>query len=175
MVFTLVTIYITFYILILLSIFGLIFSNTLFNILGILSLGNLIVFLQKYKNLKTLYFWLFFSLTGLPPVGLFFVKFNIFFAILNNTHIISSIIVFFFFFLNMLFYSQVFSSKNHKKSLYHIIGPDIFSYFKNTQLYSSNFSNYTMYSITIFSINILFFLFFTFVFFSDYYLILSFF
>ncbi len=175
MVFTLVVIYITFYMLILLSIFSLIFSNSLFSILSILSLGNLMLFFQKYKNLKTLYFWLFFSLTGLPPVGLFFVKFNIFFSILNNSHIISSVIIFFFFFLNMLFYSQVFSFKNHKKSLNHIIGPDIFSYFRNTQMYYFNFSKYTTYFITIFIINILFFLFFTFFFFSDYWLILSFF
>ena len=175
MVFTLVTIYITFYVLILLSIFGLIFSNTLFSVLSVWSLGNLMLFLQKYKSLKTLYFWLFFSLTGLPPVGLFFVKFNIFFSVLNNTHIISSVIMFLFFFLNMLFYSQIFSFKNHKKSLYHTIGPDMFSYFRNTKLYSSNFSKYTTYFITIFSINVLFFLFLTGLFLSDYYLIISFF
>ncbi len=173
MVFTLITIYIIFYIFILLSIFTLLFSSNLFNFINILSVGNLLLFIQKYKTSKTLYLWLFFSLTGLPPFGLFFIKFNILLYILGNTHIFSLSTVFFFLFLNMLFYCQVFSFKNHKKPLYSIVGPDIFKFFKNTTNFYSNLSSYTTYNVSIFVINILFMLIFTVFFFNDYFLILS--
>ena len=171
--FTLTSIYATFYILILLSILIIIFSSNIFNLLSTLSLGNLILLIQKYKTSKTMYLWLFFSLTGLPPFGLFFIKFNILFHILVNTHFGSVLVSFFFFFLNMLFYSQIFSYKNHKTNLYHIVCPDIFNYFKNTKLTYPKFSSHITYSINLFAINLLFFLFFTSLLFNDLFLILN--
>lgn len=169
--FTLIALYLTAYLLIILSIFKLTFSQLPSNIITTFSLNNFILFIQKYKNFKNLYLWLFFCLTGLPPVGLFFIKFNILFFIFSNTHIFSIIVIFFFFFLNMLFYTQIFAFKNQKKSMYHLINVDIFTFFKNTEYRSSNFSSYIDYKIVLFTVNILFLLFFTFIFFSDYYLI----
>lgn len=171
--FTLTSIYLTLYVYILLSLFILIFNSSIFNVISTLSLGNLILFIQKYKTNKTIYLWLFFCLTGLPPFGLFFIKFNILFYILINTHISSVIIIFVFFFLNMLFYSQTFSYKNYKSKLYHIVCPNIFNCFRSKNIINSQFSSYTTYSINLFAINILFFTFFTFILFTDFFLILN--
>lgn len=170
--FTFSLLYVTFYLFIFLSIFIITFSQIPLFVLTSFSLTNFIIFIQKYKPTKGIYFWLFFSLSGLPPVGLFFIKFNIFFFVLYQTHIFSVIILFLFFFLNMLYYLQLFNFKNFKKSMYPLLTPNIFILWRNNQFIWSNFSTHSTYSITLFSVNILFFLFFTVIFFTDYFLIL---
>jgi hypothetical protein len=166
--FTFSIIYVVFYLLIFLSICFFLFTQIPFYVITHFSIPNVMIFLQKYKYLSFFYFWLLFMLTGLPPFGLFFVKFNIFFFILHNTNIISIVLIFFFFFFNMLFYLQVFNFKNFKKNNYHLVTPEIFLLWKDNH----NFTTYSTYSIVKFSVNILFFLFFMFLFFADYYLIL---
>ena len=166
--FTFSIIYVFFYLLMFLSIFFFLFTQIPFHIITHFSIPNVMIFLQKYKYLSFFYFWLLFMLTGLPPFGLFFVKFNIFFFILYNTNLISIVFIFLFFLFNMLFYLQVFNFKNFKKNNYHVVTPEIFVLWKDNQ----NFTTYSTYSIVKFSVNILFFSFFMFLFFADYYLIL---
>lgn len=169
--FTFSLLYVMFYLFIILAIFVLTFSQIPLFVLTSFSLTNFIIFVQKYKTSKNIYFWLFFCLSGLPPVGLFFIKFNIFFFILYQTHLFSIFVLFFFFFLNMLYYLQLFNFKNFKKPMYSVITPDIFFLWKNNQAIWSSFTTYTTYFIVLFSVNVLFFLFFTFLFFTDYFLI----
>jgi hypothetical protein len=166
--FTFSVIYVVFYLLNFLSIFFFLFTQVPFYVITNFSISNIMVFLQKYKYLSFFYFWLLFMLTGLPPFGLFFVKFNIFFFVLYSSNFTSIIFLFFFFFLNMLFYLQVFNFKNFKKNNYHVVTPEIFLLWRDNQ----NFTTYSTYSIVKFSVNILFFFSFMFFFFSDYYLIL---
>ncbi len=160
--------YVFFYLFLLLGIFFFIFTHIPFYALINFSISNIMIFLQKYKNLSFFYFWLLFMLTGLPPFGLFLVKFNIFFFLLYSSNIITLILLFTIFFFNMIFYLQVFNFKNFKKNNYHVVNTEIFSLWKDHK----NYTTYSTYFITKFLVNILFFLFFMFFFFSDYYLIL---
>ena len=166
--FTLSVLYVFFYLFLVLGIFFFIFTQIPFYVLINFSIPNIMIFLQKYKYLSFFYFWLLFMLTGLPPFGLFFIKFNIFFFLLHSSNIISFILLFSFFFFNMIFYLQVFNFKNFKKNNYHVVSPEIFSLWKD----NNNYTTYSTYFITKFSVNILFFFFFMFFFFSDFYLIL---
>lgn len=121
--FTFGLLYIIFYILILLSLFLLLFLFIPLNILTAWSLTSYLVFIQKYTNMKGLFFFLIFALTGLPPVGLFFVKFNILAFLLYQTNPGFMFILFLVFFLNMLYYIQLFNIKNFKHKVYHQITP----------------------------------------------------
>lgn len=125
--FTLSLLYVVFYLFIFLAVFIISFSQMPLYILTHFSLANTIIFMQKYKTSKNLYLWLFFSLTGLPPVGLFFVKFNIFFFVLYQAHFFVIIMLFIFFFFNMLYYAQIFNFRNNKKPLYSLITPAVFT------------------------------------------------
>ena len=122
--FTLSLVYVVFYLFIFLSILIVSLSQLPIVILTQLSTTNFMIFIQKYTRVKSLYLWLFFSLTGLPPVGLFFIKFNIFFLILYQTHIFVIIVLFLLFFLNMLYYAQLFNFRNFKKPIYHLMSPN---------------------------------------------------
>ena len=171
--FTLSLLYVIFYLLTVLSLLILIFSQTPLYIITHLSTTNFMVFIQKYKVEKSLYLWLFFCLTGLPPVGLFFVKFNIFFFLLYQTHFISVILIFLFFLFNMLYYIQVFNFRNFKKPMYSIVTPKIFNVWTTNASHNYLFSSYNTYKLTLFVVNVVLFFCFTLFFFGDYFLLLN--
>ena len=123
--FTFSLLYVFTYLCIFLSLLVLAFTQLPLHVLTHLSLPNFVVFLQKYIPSKNLFLLLIFSLTGLPPVGLFFVKFNILTFLLYQTHLFVGVILFFMFLLNMLYYTQLFNFKNFNKPLYTVLTPDI--------------------------------------------------
>lgn len=171
--FTLSLLYVLSYLLLILSLLILTFTHLPVYVLTHFSLPNFMVFIQKYKTEKNLYLWLFFSLTGLPPVGLFFIKFNIFFFVLYQTHILVIFVLFLFFLFNMLFYVQIFNFRNYKKSLYSVLNADVFNMWRTPRGLQSNFSTYTTYKVVVSVVNVLFFMIFTVFFFGDYFLILN--
>lgn len=120
--------YIYFYIFTILTLLVLSFVYLPIALLTQFSATTYLVTIQKYTNLKGLFFFCIFILTGLPPVGLFFVKFNIFLFLLYQTHFILVVVLFLVFFLNMLYYIQLFNVKNYKKPIYAVIKPAILSH-----------------------------------------------
>ncbi len=171
--FTLALIYIVFYLVIFLAILLLIFSQIPLNLLMNFSISNFMIFLKKYTPTSPLYLWLLFCLTGLPPVGLFLVKFNIFFVILYQVHMFIVILLFLFFFFTMLFYIQVFTVRNFKLPMYYLVTPKIFETWATSNFYKSYMSTYNTYSTVLFVVSILMFLLLTILFFSDYVLVFS--
>ncbi len=151
--FTLGLLYIYIYISIFLSFLLLVFSFIPVQFLTKWSLTFYLIFLQKYTNVKNLFFFLVFSLTGLPPVGLFFVKFNILSFVLYQTHIILIIFLFLVFLLNMLFYIQVFNIKNFKINTYSNLNTTIFQVWGNDS--RINYGNYFNYYHTYFIVSII--------------------
>ena len=125
--FTLGLAYVLVYLFTFLSLLILAFNQMPIQFLTQLSTSTFLVILQKYTNFKGLFLALIFALTGLPPVGLFFVKFNILAFVLYQTHIVVMLGLFFVFFLNMLFYMQIFNTKNSKSRVYSVMNPDIFN------------------------------------------------
>ncbi len=171
--FTLSLLYVVFYLFIFLSFLILSFSQLPVYFLTHLSTPKFLIFIQKYKVTKNLYFWLFFSLTGLPPVGLFFVKFNMFFFILYQSHVFVIILLFFFFFLNMLYYMQMFNFKNYKHELYTSLTPSTIQQWNTNARSKSYLTSYNHYYLTLTVVNTVLFLVLTVVFFADYYLVLN--
>ena len=171
--FTLSLVYVVFYLFIFLSILIVSLSQLPIVILTQLSTTNFMIFIQKYTRVKSLYLWLFFSLTGLPPVGLFFIKFNIFFLILYQTHIFVIIVLFLLFFLNMLYYAQLFNFRNFKKPIYHLMSPNfVFSWYKS-EIIHSQFTTYNTYRLILTTVNTLIFITLMLFFFSDYFLVFN--
>ena len=171
--FTLSLVYVVFYLFIFLSILIVSLSQLPIVILTQLSTTNFMIFIQKYTRVKSLYLWLFFSLTGLPPVGLFFIKFNIFFLILYQTHIFVIIVLFLLFFLNMLYYAQLFNFRNFKKPIYHLMSPNfVFSWYKS-EIIHSQFTTYSTYRLILTTVNTLIFITLMLFFFSDYFLVFN--
>lgn len=115
------------YLFVFLSLLTLAFTQFPLQLLTKYSTSNFFIFLLKYTHTKNLFLFLIFCLTGLPPVGLFFIKFNILSFLLYQNHIFFSIVLFFMFFFNMLYYSQLFNFKNTKKNTYNIVTPSILS------------------------------------------------
>ena len=170
--FTLSLLYVIFYLFIFLGLFILSFSQLPLFILTQFSTINFLIFIQKYKTNKNLYFWLLFSLTGLPPVGLFFIKFNIFFFILYQTHFIVICLLFLVFFLNMLFYIQMFNFRNFKKPMYQIITPFIINSWQSNS-FKTVFTTYNTYSLTLTVINVILFISLAVIFLTDYFLLFN--
>lgn len=171
--FTLSLLYTTFYLLIILSLLIFSFIHTPIYTVTHLSATNFIVFIQKYIPTKNLFFFLVFSMTGLPPVGLFFVKFNILAFLLYQTHLIVITFLFFLFFLNMLYYTQLFNFKNFKKTIYSVVNTEIFSTWNKYNFVKTQQSSYNTYRLTLMIVNILLFLVVSFLFFVDYFLIIA--
>lgn len=171
--FTLSLLYTTFYLLIILSLLIFSFVHTPIYTVTHLSTTNFIVFIQKYVPTKNLFFFLIFSLTGLPPVGLFFVKFNILTFLLYQTHLAVIIFLFFLFFLNMIYYTQLFNFKNFKKSIYSFVNTEIFSIWNKHNFVKTHYTTYHTYKLTLLIVNVLLFLFISFLFFVDYFLIIA--
>jgi NADH:ubiquinone oxidoreductase subunit 2 (subunit N) len=116
--FTLGIVYTFIYILVVINLLVITSLALPFKLLTEHSISFFSVFLQKYTKLKLPFYLLIFMLTGLPPVGLFFIKFNVFIYILYQTHFILVITLFLIFFCNMLYYIQLFNIKNFKKNVY---------------------------------------------------------
>ncbi len=74
--FTLSLLYVYLYILCLIIIFYLFTSLLSMNFLINYSFGIFITFLRKYTIFQSIFLGIFICLSGLPPVGLFLVKFN---------------------------------------------------------------------------------------------------
>lgn len=168
--FTFSLLYIFMYLSIFLSLFILAFTQLPLKIVTHYSLPTFIVFLQKYIPTKNIFLLLIFSLTGLPPVGLFFVKFNILTFLLYQTHFFTSICLFLMFLLNMFYYVQLFNFKNFNKRIYHTITPDFVKDWKHTFHTKSSYSTYRLF---LFVINTLLFLKLAIIIFSDYFIILA--
>lgn len=112
--------------------------------------------------------WLFFQLTGLPPVFIFFLKFDILFAVMRHASFILQLLVFLNLLLGMLFYAQIFTVT---AKLY----PSFFfkSFVKNNTIISRNDivhtnKHYFFYNITH---SFLFISFCSFLFFFDFFVI----
>lgn len=172
--FTLGLSYVLVYLFIFLSLLTLSFSQLPIQFLTQLSTSTFLVILQKYTNFKGLFLFLIFALTGLPPVGLFFVKFNILAFVLYQTHLATMVGLFLIFFLNMLFYMQLFNVKNYKKQVYFVMNSDIFTIWQQNFLSKNCKTTYSTYILVLSIITILLFLSLTLFFFADVFLVLSF-
>lgn len=111
------------YLFVFLSLLTLAFTQFPLQLLTKYSTSNFFIFLLKYTPTKNLFLFLLFCLTGLPPVGLFFIKFNILAFLLYQNHVFFSLVLFFMFFFNMLYYTQLFNFKNTKKNTYNVVTP----------------------------------------------------
>lgn len=169
--FTFSLLYVFMYLFIFLGLLALLFTQIPTYVLISYSTTNLMVYIQRYVPLKNLIFFLIFALTGLPPFGLFFVKFNLLTFILYQTHFFLAIALFLMFFLNMLYYVQLFNFKNFKKKSYHEFDSNLCSKLQLADNYHIHKSTYNTYFLVVFIINILIFLIFSFLFFNDFFLI----
>lgn len=161
------------YLFIFLSLLALIFTQIPLYVFTNYSTTNLMIFIQKYVPLKNLIFFLIFALTGLPPFGLFFVKFNLLTFILYQTHFFLIIVVFLMFFLNMLYYVQLFNFRNFKKKSYHEFTSTFYSRGQSTGVTTVWKSTYNTYSLVLFIINTLSVVIFSILFFNDFFLIIN--
>lgn len=87
-------------------------KTTFSNKITFSSIPYMIYYISKLSKLEYLYFGLFLALAGIPPFLLFYVKFNYLIKGLTKLSFISFYIMFLILFLNMLFYVQVFLTKN---------------------------------------------------------------
>ncbi len=169
--FTIGFLYVYVYIFIFLSLLLLTFSVLPLQLLTRWSLTFYLVFLQKYTNLKTLFFFLIFSLTGLPPVGLFFIKFNVLSYILYQTHALLIIFLFFVFLANMFYYIQILNVKNFKNNIYSNINNSIFQIWNiDSSFHNITYYTYSYINFILLILGIIFSLIF---FYSDLFLVLS--
>lgn len=134
------------------------------------SLTLLLNIIRKYTHWGIPYF-LIFALSGLPPVGLFFIKINFIYYLMYNIGIFNIIIIFINLLLSMIFYLQIFNTGN--KSIHYTT--QTINIFKksannpNNSYISSSFT-YNIYYLFIF---LFFFNFFFIFFFCDFYLIIN--
>lgn len=160
MMVTLGLFYIFMYLINVLNFCFLAFYNLPIQLVTSYSIINYFTFINKYTRLKSFWLFLIFSLTGLPPVGLFFIKVNILLFLLYNTHFFIILLIFLFFFLNMIFYIQVLAVKNYQKDIYSIIDSKFYSLWNNNNLNLKNqstYSDYYLFFLIVFSIGFLFF------------------
>jgi len=169
--FTLSLIYIHLYVTTIVVLFYL-FTNVLpIQFLTKQTISWFLIFIKKYTTFQTYFFSLFLCLSGLPPVGLFFIKFNILSFIMSNTHIVCMFFLYIAFLVNMFFYLQLFNFRNFRLNISVNINNIIFSYF-----YKNNFFNITNFSFntfffSFFSILFILLSFFFLFFFSDFFFI----
>lgn len=144
---TFVLLYIIMYLTCIVSLFTLSFIYIPLFVLTNYSLTTYLIILQKYNIFKNIFFFFIFALTGLPPVGLFFIKFNILAVILYNTHVVCFLVLFVLFFLNMLYYIQLFNIKNYKKKIYNIFSPEFFNTWRQDTYSSYKTLTYKHYNL----------------------------
>ena len=135
-------------------------------------------FLKNYTKSTGLIFLLFFLLSGLPPVGIFFLKLNIIIYLLTYWNLFYIILVYFILFFNMLFYLQILKFKKQWTYLSIIFKSDIYKLnAKDNSLLQKpevlifkkliNKESYYVYNITYIIFSILLLFFFSIFFFSD--------
>lgn len=131
------------------------------------SLSFLGRFLRRYTNTNTFFFLLILSMSGLPPVLLFFIKINFFLTFFSAISFFLQICLFIFFFFTMLYYLQIFNILNTREPLA-ISELQLFT----QKLFSSNYLAfyYQFFFLFMCYLGIIFLSFF---FFSDFFLILS--
>lgn len=131
------------------------------------SFGIFITFLRKYTIFQSIFLGIFICLSGLPPVGLFLVKFNMLNYVISYNHFIVILILYIVFLLNMFYYVQVFNFKNSKFKLIELVNNNVFkTWYTHSYNYLFNYKISTYYSF--FYIIFFFFLFFFFIwFFTD--------
>ena len=165
--FTYIYIYLTLYILT--YFFILTYLVSIKNIITIqnLYLTAILNILKKYTKLSPLLLFFFF-LTGLPPVGFFFIKFNLLLNLFNNLNFVIYFFIFINILLTMFFYLQVFtiSNKNLKQNI---------SLFKNLRILNLNKFKHNNFKLNFYLSSVLysFFNLFFIYFFTDLYLIYS--
>lgn len=171
--FTFSLLYVFMYLFIFLGLLALVFSQIPTFVFINLSTTNLMIFIQRYVPLKNLIFFLIFMLTGLPPFGLFFVKFNLLAFVLYQTHLFFVVVLFLMFFLNMLFYVQLFNFRNFKKKTYHVFNARFFANANDGKPFNTQKTTYKTYTLVLFIVNVLFCLVFSILFFNDFFILLS--
>ena len=149
MMITFSLLYLFLYILTFLSLTVLTFLSIPFELLVRFSMPNYFTILQKYTNNKFMMMINFLFLTGLPPFGLFLVKFNILTYVLYHNHFILIFILFLVFLINMFYYAQIFNYKNSKTNDYSLVNAGILKYFNNPRrtLVNQTYVNYRCFLI----------------------------
>lgn len=89
-------------------------KTTFENKITLTSIPHMLMYIEQFSKYKYLYYSLFLALTGIPPFLLFFIKFNYLIASLSNLTFVIIYIIFLIFFLNMLYYVQVYITKDTK-------------------------------------------------------------
>lgn len=74
-------------------------------------LTKFMIWIQQYTNVSYLYLLILVAFSGLPPVILFFIKFQIIVNYVIYWDFFTSALIFVFFFINMIFYLQFFKFK----------------------------------------------------------------
>lgn len=169
--FTLGLLYIFLYIATLISLMLCVFVFLPLQLLSSWSLTTYLTFLKKYTNIGNLFYCLIFILTGLPPLGFFVIKFNILVFILYQSHIIIVLFLFLIFFCNMLYYIQIFNTKNYKMQLYTNLSSSVFKFWNSE--YSKISTSILNYYYVNFIISIIIASILTVFFFTDIYLLTS--
>lgn len=171
--FTFSLLYVFMYLTIFLALLALVFTQISLQIFTNYSTTTVMLFIQKYVPVKNLIFFLIFALTGLPPFGLFFVKFNILTFVLYQTHFFLVVVLFLMFFLNMLYYAQLFNFKNFKRKNYHQFNAAMLSKSQLSTNFQSRYSTYNTYNLILFIVNVLVALVFSILFFTDFFLVVN--
>lgn len=171
--FTFSLLYVFMYLTIFLALLALVFTQISLQIFTNYSTTTVMLFIQKYVPVKNLIFFLIFALTGLPPFGLFFVKFNILTFVLYQTHFFLVVVLFLMFFLNMLYYAQLFNFKNFKRKNYHQFSAAMLSKSQLSTNFQNRYSTYNTYNLILFIVNVLVALVFSILFFTDFFLVVN--
>ena len=139
-------------------------------------------FLKNYTRWNLLILSFFLLLSGLPPVGLFFIKLNIIVYLLKYWNIFFIILMFLLLFFSMIFYLQVFRFRKGWTNLRILFQGSFYSTNANSRLNQSlNLTtpfkpllvegDFYLYNIVYLLFIICFFLFFSIFFITDLYLI----
>lgn len=89
--------------------------------------------LNIYVSSTWTFKWLFFQLSGLPPVFFFFLKFNILFHIMKHSSFFLQLLVFLNLLLGMFFYTQIFGVTNRVYSSFFLK-----TFVKNNKILTKN-------------------------------------
>lgn len=114
--FTYIYIYLILYFLV--YIYLLVYLSQIYKVLNIeqMYLTYLFTIIKKYSKFNPVIV-LFFLLSGLPPVGFFFVKFNFLLTTYQHTNILFQVLIFSNILLTMFFYLQIFNTNNDSQNL----------------------------------------------------------
>lgn len=163
--------YLSMYSITVIAVFILIFNLVPMSFMKNYSIQLLISYLTLYVPLSRYFFLLVITLTGLPPVGLFLIKFNIISLLMLHTSTNFSGFVFVLFLLNIIFYSQLLLIKNLTLNIFYSYKSDIFYNYKLSNLIEF-FKGYYYYKAIFFVNYILAILLFNIFLYNDIYLLI---